>query len=99
MYLVLHSLETKVSGRISSLCVQQLEWIPKLAQSRRSPPLILPSLSFPNYSEKKALDLEVEALDSQDIDDNISGTKLYVPDDNDEFIDPRLKDYPILLVA
>ena len=53
----------------------------------------------PNYSEKKALDLEIEAVGSQDIDDSISGTKLYVPDDNDEFIDPRLKDYPIPLVA
>lgn len=25
--------------------------------------------------------------------------KIYIPDDNDEFIDPRLKDYPIPLVA
>jgi hypothetical protein len=56
-------------------------------------------LVVPNYSEKKALDLEIEALGSQDIDDSISGTKLYVPDDNDEFIDPRLKDYPVPLVA
>ena len=53
----------------------------------------------PNYSEKKALDLEIEAVDAQDIDDSFSGTRLYVPDDNDEFIDPRLKDYPIPLVA
>jgi hypothetical protein len=53
----------------------------------------------PNYSEKKARDLEIEAVDAQDNDDSISGTRLYIPDDNDEFIDPRLKDYPIPLVA
>jgi hypothetical protein len=44
----------------------------------------------PDYSEKKGHDLEI---------DNISGHKLYIPDDNDEFIDPRLKNYPIPLVA
>jgi len=55
---------------------------------------------IPEYSEKKSHDLEIEAIDSSDLDiDNISGHKLYIPDDNDEFIDPRLKDYPIPLVA
>lgn len=53
----------------------------------------------PEYSEKKAHDLEIIAVNSQDVDDNISGTKVYIPDDNDEFIDPRLKNYPIPLVA
>ena len=54
----------------------------------------------PDYSEKKGHDLEIEAANSSDLDiDNISGHKLYIPDDNDEFIDPRLKDYPIPLVA
>lgn len=45
------------------------------------------------FSEKHP---EVTAVleDTQD-----SPLKVYVPDDNDEFIDPRLKDYPIPLVA
>lgn len=57
-----------------------------------------PGTVTPEYSEKKALDIEIEAVDSHDSDTN-SATKIYVPDDNDEFIDPRLKDYPIPLVA
>lgn len=31
--------------------------------------------------------------------DTDSAAKIYVPDDSEEFIDPRLKDYPVPLVA
>lgn len=47
---------------------------------------------------EKGLDIEVasdRAADS-DFDDP---AKIYVPADDEEFIDPRLKDYPIPLVA
>ena len=49
------------------------------------------------YDEQRQ-DVEVSSgqLDEADYDD---AAKIYVPDDSDEFIDPRLKDYPILLVA
>lgn len=49
-------------------------------------------------SDKKAADVEIEAIDSNDFQD-ISDEKLIVPGENDVFIDPRLKDYPIPLVA
>ena len=59
----------------------------------------------PSISEKEkeayneqGQDIEVSSgqLDEADYDD---AAKIYVPDDNEEVIDPRLKDYPILLVA
>ena len=31
--------------------------------------------------------------------DSLIGDSIYVPSDNDEFIDPRLKDYTVSLVA
>lgn len=49
-------------------------------------------------SDKKTADIEIEAVDSNDFQD-ISDEKLIVPEENDIFIDPRLKDYPIPLVA
>lgn len=48
--------------------------------------------------EKKTADIEIEAIDSNDFQD-ISEEKIFVPGENDVFIDPRLKDYPIPLVA
>jgi hypothetical protein len=50
-----------------------------------------------HFNEKTA-DIEVnsERADSEYEDD---AAKIYVPDENEEFIDPRLKDYPIPLVA
>lgn len=52
----------------------------------------------PSLDEKKAGDFEtISGQDnSSDYDD---AAKIYVPDDNEEFIDPRLKDYPVPLVA
>jgi hypothetical protein len=53
----------------------------------------------PDYSEKKGHhDVEINRMDTPEFDAN-SATKIYVPDENDEFIDPRLKNYPIPLVA
>ncbi|TGO18930.1 hypothetical protein BPAE_0360g00010 [Botrytis paeoniae] len=49
-------------------------------------------------SDKKAADIEIEAIDSNDFQD-ISDEKIIVPGENDVFIDPRLKDYPVPLVA
>ncbi|KAF7939370.1 uncharacterized protein EAE97_007450 [Botrytis byssoidea] len=49
-------------------------------------------------SDKKAADVEIEAIDSNDFQD-ISDEKIIVPGENDVFIDSRLKDYPIPLVA
>lgn len=48
-------------------------------------------------SDEKHPDVEVASagLDS-DIDDP---AKIYVPEDDEEFIDPRLKNYPVPLVA
>lgn len=50
-----------------------------------------------DFSEKKEHDIEFEAVEPDF--DELSTDKIYVPDENDEFIDPRLKDYPIPLVA
>jgi len=59
----------------------------------------LPAEHVPAYSEKKGYDdVEISPHDSND-DDAYSATKIYVPADDEEFIDPRLKDYPIPLVA
>jgi len=54
--------------------------------------------------EKPSLDEKnpdnFEAISGQDNgSDYDDAAKIYVPDDNEEFIDPRLKDYPVPLVA
>lgn len=47
--------------------------------------------------DEKHADIEVASTGpDSDLDD---AAKLYVPDDNEEVIDPRLKDYPVPLVA
>lgn len=54
-----------------------------------------------DLSKKTAIVVEQDdekslpAYDEKEID----GTDLYIPDDNEIFIDPRLADYPIPLVA
>lgn len=53
--------------------------------------------ALPQFSEKKGLDIEIDAV-GPDYDD-LSTDKIYVPGEDEEFIDPRLKDYPIPLVA
>jgi hypothetical protein len=48
------------------------------------------------FNEKTGdIEISSERADSE-YDD---AAKIYVPDENEEFIDPRLKDYPIPLVA
>ena len=49
-------------------------------------------------SEKKTGDIEIEAIETNDFED-ISSEKIVIPGENDICIDPRLKDYPIPLVA
>lgn len=49
-------------------------------------------------SDKKNADIEIEAVDSNDFKDS-SDEKIFLPEENDIVIDPRLKDYPIPLVA
>ncbi|KAF8856294.1 OPT superfamily oligopeptide transporter [Acephala macrosclerotiorum] len=53
--------------------------------------------ALPQFSEKKNHDIEIDAVEP-DYDD-LSTDKIYVPGEDEEFIDPRLKDYPIPLVA
>ncbi|KAK4218481.1 oligopeptide transporter 6 [Rhypophila decipiens] len=49
-------------------------------------------------SEKARTD--IETISGQDnTSDYDDAAKIYVPDDDEEFIDPRLKDYPVPLVA
>ncbi len=48
--------------------------------------------------DEKQADIEVVSERANDSDSD-EAAKIYVPDDSDEFIDPRLKDYPIPLVA
>lgn len=51
-----------------------------------------------SLDEKKASDFE--AISGQDnSSDYDKAGKIYVPDDNEEHIDPRLKHYPVPLVA
>lgn len=50
------------------------------------------------YDEKNLDDIEISSDRAGDSDAD-SAAKIYVPDDNEEFIDPRLKDYPVPLVA
>jgi hypothetical protein len=57
-----------------------------------------PSASDHSLSEKKGLDVEIDAVDSNDFSD-IPDDKIIIPEENDVVIDPRLKDYPIPLVA
>lgn len=53
----------------------------------------------PAFNEKKdSHDVEIESANQDNISEVDSG-KRFVPDENDEFIDPRLKDYEIPLVA
>lgn len=49
------------------------------------------------YNEKSEKYPEVIEVSLEDEDD--SPLKYYIPDDDDEFVDPRLKNYPIPLVA
>ncbi|KAF7956268.1 hypothetical protein EAE96_005188 [Botrytis aclada] len=49
-------------------------------------------------SDKKTADIGIEAIDSNDFQD-ISDEKIIIPGEDDALIDPRLKDYPIPLVA
>lgn len=49
------------------------------------------------FDEKNLGIEETNSLSSDTIIDE--ATKIYVPDEKEEFIDPRLKDYPIPLVA
>lgn len=52
----------------------------------------------PAVIHEKALDVEVASDRAADSDYD-EAAKVYVPEDDDEYIDPRLKDYPIPLVA
>lgn len=47
--------------------------------------------------EKNSAGMEVNSLDQSS--DSGDAAKVYVPDEDEELIDPRLKDYPIPLVA
>lgn len=50
--------------------------------------------------EKAALGADTAVEEKgPDKDNNPDTTEIYVPDDSEEFIDPRLRDYPIPLVA
>lgn len=49
-------------------------------------------------SEKKEFDVEIDAVDSDGFND-IPEDKVFIPGEDDVFIDPRLNDYPIPLVA
>lgn len=68
------------------------------------PPQITPhrreeidTVANPDVDEKKNASIEVNSTDPEsDFDE---ATKIYVPDDDEEVIDPRLKDYPVPLVA
>jgi hypothetical protein len=53
----------------------------------------------PEFSEKKGHhDIEIEAISPDTLSD-FNSEKVFVPGEDDEFIDPRLKDYPVPLVA
>lgn len=55
-------------------------------------------LEFGEKNEKHSADIEVASVDPDEFT-AIPPTKILIPDDNDEFIDPRLKNYPVPLVA
>lgn len=56
--------------------------------------------AVPPFDEKKTARVEANIDEKGSYRaDTDSATKIYVPDDTEEFIDPRLKDYPIPLVA
>jgi hypothetical protein len=61
-------------------------------------PAALPSEHENEKSNKKWAEIEVDPIEVDRFSD-IPATKVLVPDEHDEFIDPRLKDYPIPLVA
>ncbi|KAL8404602.1 hypothetical protein RB594_009451 [Gaeumannomyces avenae] len=52
----------------------------------------------PSMDEKHADDLEISSAGDRESTYD-EADKIIVPDDSDEFIDPRLKDYPVKLVA
>ena len=51
-----------------------------------------------NEKTKTWTDVEVDPIEVDEFTD-IPASKILIPDDNDEFIDPRLRDYPIPLIA
>ena len=57
----------------------------------------------PPYSEKDGDKLGTSEINEDDVGvgtfEDFNSGKVFVPDDNDLFIDPRLADYPIPLVA
>lgn len=55
------------------------------------------SSNAPAYDEKTVQINEKSAIETTEALSDID--TIYVPNDDDEFIDPRLKDYPIPLVA
>ena len=60
------------------------------------------NLDEPTTHEQHVLDekrASIEVASQTNDSDYGDGAKIYVPDDSDEFIDPRLKDYPVPLVA
>ena len=57
------------------------------------------TLSEKGMDEKHFNDIEVASDQGNPDSDYDDAAKIYVPDDSDEVIDPRLKDYPIPLVA
>ena len=58
----------------------------------------IPSPEINEKNEKNWTDIEVTPSDGGDFSD-IPASKVLVPEEDDEFIDPRLKDYPIPLLA
>ncbi len=52
--------------------------------------------SSPQNSEKKDVDVEIKAASSNE---DVSSRSRFIPDEDAEFVDPRLSDYPIPLVA
>ncbi|KAK3346669.1 oligopeptide transporter 6 [Lasiosphaeria hispida] len=50
--------------------------------------------------EKRTSDIEIASASDNVVDSDFDdAAKIYVPDENDDVIDPRLKDYPVPLVA
>ncbi|EJT75799.1 oligopeptide transporter 6 [Gaeumannomyces tritici R3-111a-1] len=53
----------------------------------------------PSMDEKYTDGLEISSVGDRESTTYDEADKIIVPDDSDEFIDPRLKDYPVKLVA
>ena len=51
------------------------------------------------YVDEKKPSEDIEAASIQNSNDELDPLKIVVPDENDEVIDPRLKNYPIPQVA